>query len=67
VHRGPTAFLTETKVALLKGDTVEIVGSRIALAGETVLLAREVRKDDSVWTLRDATGLPLWRGRGRRR
>lgn len=64
VHLGPTAFLNEKKVAIAKSDTLVVVGSRVTVDGERVFIAKEVRKGDSVWTLRDAAGLPLWRGRG---
>jgi hypothetical protein len=66
VHLGPTAFLNEKKVAIAKGDTLVIVGSRVTVDGDRVFIAKEVKKGDSAWTLRDAAGLPLWRGRGRR-
>jgi len=66
VHLGPTAFLNEKKIVIAKGDTLVIVGSRVAVDGEPVFIAKEVKKGDSVWTLRDAAGLPLWRGRGGR-
>jgi hypothetical protein len=62
VHLGPTAFLNEQKVAVAKGDTLEIVGSRVTVDDERVFIAKSVRKGASVWTLRDASGLPLWRG-----
>jgi hypothetical protein len=65
VHLGPTAYLDEQKISLAKGDTVEIVGSRVTVDGEEVVIAKSIRKGDQVWTLRDATGRPLWRG-GRR-
>ena len=64
VHLGPTAFLDEKKVTIAKGDTLVIVGSRVTVDAEPVFIAKEVKKGDSVWTLRDAAGLPLWRGRG---
>jgi hypothetical protein len=66
VHLGPTEFLNEKKVAIAKGDTLTIVGSRVTVDGDRVLIAKEVKKGDSTWTLRDAAGLPLWRGRGGR-
>jgi hypothetical protein len=65
-HLGPTAFLNDKKVAIAKGDTLVIVGSRVTVDDERVLIAKEVKKGDSVWTLRDAAGLPLWRWRERR-
>jgi hypothetical protein len=66
VHLGPATFLTEKKVEISNGDTLAITGSRVTVDGEGVLIAREVRKGDTTWTLRDAAGLPLWRGSGRR-
>ena len=66
VHLGPTALLNDKKVVITKGDTLVIVGSRVTVDDERVFIAKEVKKGDSVWTLRDAAGLPLWRGRGGR-
>ena len=66
VHLGPTAFLNEKKVAIAKGDTLVVVGSGVTVDDERVFIAKEVKKGDSAWTLRDAAGLPLWRGRGGR-
>jgi hypothetical protein len=66
VHLGPTAFLNEKKVAIAKGDMVVITGSRVTVDGDRVFIAKEVKKGDTTWTLRDAAGLPLWRGGGQR-
>jgi hypothetical protein len=66
VHLGPTAFLNEKKVAIAKGEMVLITGSRVTVDGDRVFIAKEVKKGDSSWTLRDAAGLPLWRGGGQR-
>jgi hypothetical protein len=60
VHLGPTAFLTEKKVEIRKGDTLEVTGSRVTIGDSQVVLAREIRKADQAWTLRDAAGQPLW-------
>ena len=65
VHLGPTSFLKEKKVAIAKGDTLVITGSRVTVDGEAVFIAKAVKKGDSTWTLRDAAGLPLWQGHGR--
>jgi hypothetical protein len=62
VHVGPTAYLTEHKITLAKGDTVEILGSRVTIDDEPVLLARQITKGTDKWTLRDASGRPLWSG-----
>ncbi len=66
VRLGPTAFLNEQKVVAAKGDTLEIVGSNVTVDGERVFIAKSVKKGSSVWTLRDASELPLWRRRGGR-
>jgi hypothetical protein len=60
IHLGPTTFLDENKVEVKKGDALEITGSRVAIGESHVVLAREVRKGDIAWTLRDSTGQPLW-------
>jgi hypothetical protein len=65
VHVGPTAYLTEKGITLAKGDTLEILGSRVMIDKEPVVIARQIKKGDHTWTLRDASGRPLWSGRGR--
>ena len=66
VHVGPTAYLAEKGITLAKGDTLEIVGSRVTIDKEPVVIAKQIKKGDNTWTLRDASGRPLWSGRGRR-
>ena len=65
VHVGPTAYLAEKGITFAKGDTVEILGSRVTIDKEAFLIARQIKKGDKTWTLRDASGRPLWSGRGR--
>jgi hypothetical protein len=65
VHVGPTAYLTEKGITLVKRDTLEILGSRVTIDKEPVVIARQIKKGDNTWTLRDAAGRPLWSGRGR--
>jgi hypothetical protein len=66
VHLGPSAFLAEKKVEIAKGDAVEVTGSRVKIGESDALLAREIRKGETSWTLRDASGRPLWMMMGRR-
>jgi hypothetical protein len=47
-------------VKIAKGDTIEVIGSRVTSADSQVLLARDIRKGSTSWTLRDASGAPLW-------
>ena len=65
VHVGPAAYLTEKGITFAKGDTLEIVGSRVTIDKEPVVIAKQIKKGDNTWTLRDASGRPLWSGRGR--
>jgi hypothetical protein len=65
VHVGPTAYLAEKGITLAKGDKLEILGSRVTVDNETFLIARQIKKGDNTWTLRDASGRPAWSGRGR--
>lgn len=43
VHVGPTAYLTEKGIALARGDTLEILGSRVTIGDEPVLIAKQIR------------------------
>lgn len=65
VHVGPAAYLAEKGITLAKGDTLEILGSRVKVDNENVLIARQIKKGGNTWTLRDASGRPAWSGRGR--
>lgn len=60
IHLGPTAFLTDQKVEIRKGDTLAVTGSRVTIGDSQLVLAREIRKADNTWTLRDAGGQPRW-------
>jgi hypothetical protein len=62
IHLGPAAFLTQK--AIRNGDTLEVTGSRVTIGEAQVVLAREIRKGDYTWTLRDATGQPLLESSG---
>jgi hypothetical protein len=68
VHLGPSVFLKEQGIEIAKDDVVEIVGSRVKIGESAAVLAREIRKGEASWRLRDAEGRPLWRRmqRGRR-
>jgi hypothetical protein len=64
VRLGPAFYVDAQPVQLAKGDTVEVKGARTAVQGEQVILAQEVRRGSDVLALRDADGVPLWRGQG---
>lgn len=64
VDLGPTAFITGKGVAFAKGDSVTVIGSKIKRDGHDAVIARQVTKGDTVLTLRNAQGIPMWSGRG---
>ncbi len=66
VHLGPGWYLQEQGLTLAPQDKVIITGSRVAYEGKPAIIASEVTKDNRVWKLRDATGMPQWAGQGRR-
>lgn len=57
---GPSHFVEESKIKFAKGDKVEVVGVKMDLRGNEMLMAREVKKGDQTLTLRDAEGRPKW-------
>ncbi len=65
VHVGPASFVSAQKMTFTKGETVTVTGSKITVAGEPAVIAREIKKGEAVLTLRDARGIPVWSGRGR--
>ncbi len=66
VHLGPAWYIERLDVKIVKGDTIEVKGSRITFAGNPAIIAGEVKKGDQVLVLRDASGVPVWAGWRRR-
>lgn len=64
VHVGPTWYLEKQGISFKEGETVEVTGSLVQT--KDAILAKSIKKGDSTVTLRDASGRPLWAGRGRR-
>jgi hypothetical protein len=62
VHLGPQFYLEENDFNLEPGDTVEVTGSRLTLAGKPALIAREIQAGESRLELRREDGTPLWAG-----
>lgn len=61
---GPDFYVDAQSLKLAKGDTVEVKGSRLTFEGHPAIIAQEVRRGGEVLALRDAQGVPLWRGQG---
>ncbi|HJV36417.1 DNA-binding protein [Geomonas sp.] len=62
VHLGPAWYLDRQDTRIEKGDEVEVTGSRVTVGGKPALIASEVKKNDQVLKLRDASGVPVWSG-----
>ncbi len=58
----PEKFLKEMEITFAKGETIEVLGSQLTVDGEVILLAREVRRNGDVMTIRDEEGKPVWVG-----
>ncbi len=65
VHVGPSSYVQQSQFSFAKGDALEVLGSKVTIAGKETLLAREVTKGERTLVLRDAQGIPMW-SRGRR-
>ena len=57
--------MERSKEAARTTSYVGVTGSRVTYDGGTSLIAREVRKGESVLELRDEQGKPLWRSQPR--
>jgi hypothetical protein len=66
VHLGPSSYIARQKFTFAKGDTIEVVGSKVMIADKEALLAREITKDGKTLVLRNAQGVPQW-SRGQHR
>lgn len=63
VHLAPAAFLSEYQMTFVKGDKVEILGTKVTFHDAPALLARRVTRDQCEYFFRDAKGRPLWAAR----
>jgi hypothetical protein len=66
VHVGPSDYVSTNGFVFAAGDQIEVTGSKVKLAGADTMIAREIKKDGKVLTLRNRQGIPNWSG-GRRR
>jgi hypothetical protein len=66
VHLGPSWYLNQQKMTFSPKDTLEITGSRVTFDGKPTIIAAEVKKGGQSLKLRDASGIPMWAGQGRR-
>ena len=60
VHLGPTDFVNARGMSIREGDGVEVIGSPATREQGSIVLARQIRKGEQVWMVRDPAGQPLW-------
>ncbi|HEX4998660.1 MAG TPA: DNA-binding protein [Terriglobia bacterium] len=61
VRVGPANFVEKT-MTFKDGDTIQVTGSRVMVMGKSAILARQITKGNQTLKLREANGMPLWRG-----
>ncbi len=65
VHLGPAWFAQAEGLALTKGEALEVTGSLVTRGEKTFLIARDVKKTDKIFKLREDDGRPMWAGKRR--
>ena len=60
VQIGPEELVERSGFKLKIGEMVTAVGMPLVWYGREIVLAREVRKYDSVLVVRDRDGYPMW-------
>ncbi len=58
VHVGPSAYVAKSGFTFQAGDQLEVTGSKVKVDGADAIVAREIKKDGKVLTLRDRQGIP---------
>jgi len=62
VMLGPSNFISAKGFSFVKGDSIEVTGSKVTMRGTAYVIAREIVKDGKTLTLRDKSGTPQWAG-----
>jgi len=60
VHLGPSWYLDYQDFDIQEGDQIEVTGSRLELGGIPIVIATEIKSDESSLNLRDEMGFPAW-------
>jgi hypothetical protein len=61
VYLGPTEFMKDMDLVFQPHDRLDVIGSKIKVGGATVILTREIRRNESTLYLRDEKGEPVWK------
>ncbi len=60
VRLGPNREIRERGMQFAAGDEVTVVGAKTANGESTRIVARQVKAGNKTYTLRDASGAPVW-------
>ncbi len=60
VHIALSKFLKDYDMSFEKGQEIEVIGSKVMMDGEEVILARQIIRGQSTFTFRDEKGKPYW-------
>lgn len=64
VHVGPGWFIQDKDFEILRGDRLEVRGSRIIFNEQPAIIATQVKKAGKVLMLRNDNGVPVWSEEG---
>lgn len=62
VHLGPVWYMEQQEYHFERGDRITVYGSRITFEDAPAIIAVRVNRGDMVLQLRNANGIPNWRG-----
>ena len=60
VHLASTKFVKAYDLVLVKGDKLEVTGSKVTFEGVETIFAREVKRGNDTFAFRDKDGKPVW-------
>jgi hypothetical protein len=60
VFVGPTVYLNAQGMNFAKAEAIEVIGSKVQINGASALLARQIKKGDKSFAVRDENGRPAW-------
>ncbi len=60
VQIAPVNFLKEMEMSFAKGDTLEIIASKVQKDGTPFYIARQVTRQNNELVVRDKKGEPVW-------
>jgi hypothetical protein len=60
VHVAPTSFLASNGFEIARHEVLDVVGSRITVNGERIIVARDITQGGRTLAVRNTDGTPTW-------